>query len=162
MQSVKVSKLVKKFELELLTDGIAYTNRLIHESDVNRPALQLAGFFAYFDPTRLQVIGKVENTYLEQMSEADRTYSIQTLFSYTDIPCVVICREEMEPLPELLKCAIESKIPIFKAKYTTSEFLAEVITWLINHTHTHTYTHSQPHTKFLLAQQNTHTKSLKD
>ncbi|OON91681.1 MAG: serine kinase [Epulopiscium sp. Nele67-Bin002] len=130
MHSVKVSKLVKRYDLELLTEGIAYTNRYIRESDVNRPALQLAGFFSCFEPTRLQVIGKVESKYLEQMSTRDRVYSIQTLLSYKEIPCVVICREEIEPLPEFLECAMESKIPIFKTKYSTSEFLAEVITWL--------------------------------
>ena len=53
MYSVKVSKLIEHFKLEPLTPQIEYENREIKESDVNRPALQLAGFFDYFDPTKL-------------------------------------------------------------------------------------------------------------
>ena len=65
MYSVKVSKIIEHFKLEPLTPNVEYDNRQVTESDVNRPALQLAGFFDYFDPTRLQIIGKVEHTYLQ-------------------------------------------------------------------------------------------------
>ncbi len=128
--SVKVSKLVEKFRLELLTKGVPYEDRYIKDLDVNRPALQLAGFFAYFDPCRLQVIGKVESSYLEEMPSQERQKRLRKLFSYKKIPCLVLCRVEIEPLPEIIECAIENKIPIFKSNLPTSEFLAEAIRWL--------------------------------
>ncbi|OON98616.1 MAG: HPr(Ser) kinase/phosphatase [Epulopiscium sp. Nele67-Bin004] len=130
MYSVRVSKLVEHLDLELITKDIPYHDRYITESDVNRPALQLAGFFAYFDPARLQVIGKVESTYLEEMNETERRQRIRRLMAYTQIPCIVICRDEIEPLPVFLECAANSKIPVFKSNLTTSGFLSEAIRWL--------------------------------
>ncbi|MGL5676470.1 MAG: HPr(Ser) kinase/phosphatase [Cellulosilyticaceae bacterium] len=130
MYSVKVSKLVEHFDLEPLTPDVPYEDRTITESDVNRPALQLAGFFDYFDPTRLQIIGKVEHTYLEKMSDSDRDKCIERLFSYKEIPCIVICREEIVPFTKTLECAEKNGIPVFKTNDSTTSFLAEVNRWL--------------------------------
>ena len=130
MYSVNVSKLVEHFDLELLTPEVSYENRSITDSDVNRPALQLAGFFDYFDPTRLQIIGKVEQAYLEKMTEGERDQCIDKLLSYKEIPCIIICREEIQPYPKMLACAIQNGIPIFKTEDSTTSFLAEVNRWL--------------------------------
>lgn len=130
MYSVTVDQLKERFKLQLLTPEIEYAQRKITQCDVNRPALQLAGFFDYFDPTRLQIIGKVEWTYLEQMSEEERNMKIKRLMDYEDIPCIVICREEIEPSPYMLDCAKMSNIPIFKTNMATSSFLAEANRWL--------------------------------
>lgn len=130
MYSVTVEQLKGQFELELLTPDIAYKHRKITQCDVNRPALQLAGFFDYFDPTRLQIIGKVEWTYLEQMAEEERNKKIKRLMDYADIPCIVICREELEAFPYMLACAQKSGIPVFKTDMATTSFLAEANKWL--------------------------------
>ena len=130
MYSVKVSKIIERFKLEPLTPNVEYDNRQITESDVNRPALQLAGFFDYFDPTRLQIIGKVEHTYLQKMSQAERAQCIERLMSYKEIPCIVLCREEITPFPEMITCAEKYGIPIFKTCEATTSFIAEVNRWL--------------------------------
>lgn len=130
MYSVKVSKIIERFNLEPLTPNVEYDNRQITESDVNRPALQLAGFFDYFDPTRLQIIGKVEHTYLQKMSQVERAQCIERLMSYKDIPCIVLCREEINPFPEMIACAEKYGIPIFKTCEATTSFIAEVNRWL--------------------------------
>ena len=130
MYSVKVSKIVDHFDLEPLTPHLEFGDRTITESDVNRPALQLAGFFDYFDPTRLQIIGKVEHTYLEKMEEEARDQCIERLLSYKEIPCIVICREEIYPFPKMLECAEKNGIPIFKTNDSTTSFVAEVNRWL--------------------------------
>lgn len=130
MYSVTVDQLKERFKLQLLTPEIEYAQRKITQCDVNRPALQLAGFFDYFDPTRLQIIGKVEWTYLEQMSEEERNMKIKRLMDYEDIPCIVICREEIEPSPYMLSCAKTNNIPVFKTNMATSSFLAEANRWL--------------------------------
>lgn len=127
---VTVKQLFDHLELENLTPDISFEDRKITQCDVNRPALQLAGFFDYFDPTRLQIIGKVEWTYLEQMPEEERNMKIKRLMDYEDIPCIVICREEIEPSPYMLDCAKMSNIPIFKTNMATSSFLAEANRWL--------------------------------
>lgn len=130
MYSVKVSKLIEHFKLEPLTPNVEYDNRQITESDVNRPALQLAGFFDYFDPTRLQIIGKVEHTYMQQMAHEDRLKCIERLMSYKEIPCIVLCREEIDPFPEMIEYAEKNGIPLFKTHEATTSFLAEVNRWL--------------------------------
>ena len=58
--SMKLGKLIKDFELEVLRGVEHYEDVLIQREDVNRPGLQLVGFFDYFDDKRLQVLGKVE------------------------------------------------------------------------------------------------------
>ena len=126
MYSVTVEKMKDQLKLELLTPEIDLEERKITQCDVNRPALQLAGFFDYFDPTRLQIIGKVEHTYLEKMSEEERNKRIKRLMSYKEIPCIVICRgEELNIFPYMLECAKENNIPILKTDMPTSSFLAE-------------------------------------
>ena len=66
MQSVKLIKLVEKMGLINCTPEVAIDDIVLTEADINRPALQLAGFYDYFSSQRLQVIGNVENAYLEQ------------------------------------------------------------------------------------------------
>lgn len=130
MYSVEVSKFIEHFKLMNLTPTVDYKDRKITLCDVNRPALQLAGFFDYFDATRLQIIGKVEYTYLEKMKPDERDRRIEKLMSYTEIPCIVICREEIEPFSKMLECAKKNNIPIFKCDWPTTSFLAEANRWL--------------------------------
>ena len=130
MSSVKISKLIEHFNLESLTPCVEYGERTIKDLNVNRPALQLAGFFDYFDPTRLQVIGKVEYSFLEKMPEKERESRIERLMSYKEIPCLILCREETKPFPKMLECARKNQIPIFKTLEATTTFVAEVNRWL--------------------------------
>lgn len=131
MYFVTVKEMVDYFELEDLTPEVEYKDRKITECDVNRPALQLAGFFDYFDETRLQIIGKVESTYLEKMEDEEERYrAVEKFMSYTKIPCIVVCREEIIVDKYMLECAIEKGIPIFKSKLPTTMFVAEANRWL--------------------------------
>lgn len=131
MYFVTVEELFNYLELENLVPDISYKGRKIIESDVNRPALQLAGFFNYFDPTRLQIIGKVESTYLKEIEDEDeRRKRIKRFMDYEEIPCIIICREEVEADPYMLQCARENNIPIFKSDLPTSTILAEANRWL--------------------------------
>ena len=69
MNSVKLSKLISKMKLENLTASINCDKIRILQYDLNRPALQLAGFFEHFDNHRIQIIGHVEHTYMEQTTD---------------------------------------------------------------------------------------------
>ena len=64
--SVSLEKLIEQMELENVTSDVDVSRIDIVQTDVNRPALQLAGFFDYFDSGRIQIIGHVEHTYMEQ------------------------------------------------------------------------------------------------
>ena len=68
MASVKLEQIVEKMKLQNLTPEIDITDIKITQPDINRPALQIAGYFEHFDATRLQIIGFVEYTYMESLT----------------------------------------------------------------------------------------------
>ena len=92
MPSVTLESIIEKMKLEVLTPEIDISHIRIKQPDVNRPALQLAGFFDYFEAARLQVIGFVEYNYMETLSE-QRKVEIYDKLMNSEIPCVVFCRE---------------------------------------------------------------------
>ena len=109
MEGVAIEKIVKKLELKKLTEEMDLTGHRIVLSDVNRPALQLSGYFEHFEEKRVQIIGNVEYTYLQQL-EHDKKIDIYNQFLKYEIPCVIFCRD-LEPdeddLEEISAEAIE-------------------------------------------------------
>ena len=101
--SVKLSTIVKEHGLEPLHTSKDYETRLLTEADVNRPALQLAGFYNYFDPNRLQILGRVESTYLELKSDDERRQCFEELMKY-DLSAVVVCHGA-RAFPECIEMA---------------------------------------------------------
>lgn len=128
MASVPLSKLIEKMKLENLTSEIDVKSIRIKLPDINRPALQLAGYFEHFDATRLQIIGFVEYTYMENLDD-ERKYQIYDLLLSYDIPAVVFCRQ-LQPDPIFMERAIAHNVPILATSKSTSAFMAETIRWL--------------------------------
>ena len=128
MASVKLSRVVEKMKLKNLTPDIVIDNIKISQSDINRPALQMTGYFEHFDANRVQAIGFVEYTYMESMSQEDKETIYEQLLSFP-IPAVVFCRD-LVPDDLFIQKANEHKIPVFNSSKTTSSFMAEVIRWL--------------------------------
>ena len=116
--SVKLGQLIKAFELEVLRGAPGFEDILIQKEDVNRPALQLAGFFDYFDYKRIQMIGRVEATYLAQLSAGERRTSFDQLLA-RDIPCLIITRG-MDPFPECMELAERYNRTILRTQETLS------------------------------------------
>lgn len=127
-QSVRLGKIVKEFMLEKLVYAPEFDNILVTSTDINRPGLQLDGFFEYFGNERIQVIGKVEMTFLEKMSSQQRYKSLYELFS-RGIPCVIIARG-MEPFPEMVEVARKCRIPLLRTPEVTSRFVGNLIAFL--------------------------------
>lgn len=115
-------------ELKNLTPMVDLVNKEILVPDINRPALQLTGYFVHFDEERVQIIGYVEYTYLEQL-EKERKLEIYTELLSHKIPCIVYSRE-LQPDQELLEMATEKDIPVLQTVSATSAFTAELIRWL--------------------------------
>lgn len=128
MASIGLKKLIEKMKLENLTTDVDVSSKRLTQTDLNRPALQLTGFFEHFDAARLQVIGFVEHTYLEGLDEGRKHEMYEQILSY-DIPAIVYCRDLM-PDTYLLEAAAKRNIPILSTKQTTSAFMAETIRWL--------------------------------
>ena len=125
---VKLEKLIEKMSLKNLTPDLDLTQSEIQVPDINRPALQLTGYFDHFDSDRVQIIGYVEYTYLETLSDEKKKEMYTQLLSY-GILCIVYCRN-LEPDETFLQMANEMKVPIFQSSKQTSAFTAEVIRWL--------------------------------
>ena len=120
--SVKLGKIIKEFGLEVLRGGTGYENRAIETEDVNRPGLQLTGFFDYFDPSRLQVIGKVETTYLTGLTPEARRESFERLLSQ-DITALIITRG-IDPFPECMEMAERYDRTVLRSQETTSALMS--------------------------------------
>lgn len=128
VQKVSMSRIVEKMDLKNLTKAVDYSEIYVNQSDINRPALQLTGYFDHFDSERIQVIGFVEYTYLERLSQEEKIKVYRALFE-SKIPCLVFCRG-LEPDEDLLAIATENNIPVFATEKATSSFMAEAIRWL--------------------------------
>ena len=126
--SIKLSKITEQFDLEIINTGRNYDHCLIKADDINRPALQLLGFFDYFDPTRIQVLGKVEWTYLRGQQSEERRKSFDDFFR-KPIPCLILTRS-LEPFPELMEMAIKHQKTILRSKETTSLFIPNITAYL--------------------------------
>ncbi|MFI3176251.1 MAG: HPr(Ser) kinase/phosphatase [Eubacteriales bacterium] len=128
MQSVSLELIIEKMKLTNLTPELATEGIKITQPDINRPALQLSGYFEHYEATRIQIIGFVEYTYMQSMSEEHKETIFAKLLSH-DIPCVVFCRD-LQPDPLFLKIATEQNVVVLTASKATSSFMAEIIRWL--------------------------------
>jgi len=128
MASIALTRIIEKMKLENLTPEIDVKKYRITLAEINRPALQLTGFFENFDASRLQIIGYVEYSYMEHLSDEQKKESYEKLLEH-DIPCIVFCRD-LQPDPIFLETAIRHQVPILQTKKTTSSFTAEIIRWL--------------------------------
>lgn len=126
--AIKLSRLVEKFGLEVLNRGKNYENRLIRADDINRPGLQILGFFDYFDPSRIQVIGKVEWTYLSNQTAEQRRSCFDAFFS-KPFPALILTRC-LQPFPELTEMAEAHQKTILRTKEATSLFIPNLTDYL--------------------------------
>ncbi len=125
---VKLQQIVDEMDLKNLTPEIDLTEKEVLIPDINRPALQLAGFFDHFESDRVQIIGYVEYTYVETLSDEEKNATYEKLNSY-NIPCYIFCRG-LQPGPIFLQKASEAGIPVLITDKATSSFSAEIIRWL--------------------------------
>lgn len=129
MASVALTRVIEKMKLENLTPDIDVNTHRIMLAEVNRPALQLAGYFEHFDATRLQIIGYVEYTYMENMSDEEKRDIYDKLLGHEGIPCIVFSRE-LQPDEIFLETARRYQVPVLSTNKSTSSFMAEIIRWL--------------------------------
>lgn len=124
-KGLKIAEFVKVFQLEVLNAGSEFSTARLTVPDVNRPGLQFHDFYDYFDPRRLQVVGKAEDTYLKGLSPEQRRKCFDDLFLY-DIPALVIARG-LDCFPECLESARVNEKTVLRTQETTVEFTNHVI-----------------------------------
>lgn len=126
--TVTVKELAEKMNLRNLTQEIDLKSRFIEFYDINRPALQLTGFFEHFDDSRVQVVGHVEQEYLETLPEEVAKERFERLVSF-NVPCIIFSRSYEPPAFILSTCA-QSGVPCLVSPKTTSDLSSEAIRWL--------------------------------
>ena len=99
-ESVMLDKLASDLNLEIVYTGRGVVT--LSSMSVERPGLQLAGFFSYFDPSRIMVLGLSEHEYLRAFTPEERTAKISRLFDYGEVPCIILSRD-LPALPELME-----------------------------------------------------------
>jgi HPr kinase/phosphorylase len=127
MSSISIEDMIKVLDMEVVYKGKSLSID-IETSDINRPGLQFAGFFDYFAAERVQVIGKVEMTYLDSMEPDIRAERLERFFS-SGIPCVLISRN-MEVPQYLLGAAGKYGCPIIRSKKVTTSIIHRMINYL--------------------------------
>ena len=130
--TVPLQKLIDEFSLEVLFASTDMKTRPITSADVLRPGMQLGtGFYDYFDNARISILGKMENTYLEQKAPSERLQILDALFS-KDIPCLIITRG-LDVMPEILAAGQKYNVPVLRTDHSTSPFIAMLIAALNIH-----------------------------
>ena len=126
--TVKLTKIINEFNLEslYLPDG----DVLIDSADVNRPGLPISGFFEYYDPNSIQIIGKAEYTYLSNLSSEERTTKMRSLFEHK-VPALIFTRA-LPVHSDILSLAKDFHVPILRTPLMTSEFMSALIAYLNN------------------------------
>ncbi len=126
--SVELGKIIKEFNLETICATENLEKIKIVTNEINRPSLQITGFFDYFYNNRIQVLGKVEFSYLANMSSKERYSSLEKLFE-KDIPCLIVTRD-MDVYPEMKELSLKYNTPVLRTKNTTSRFISALIAYL--------------------------------
>ena len=126
--SVTLEKLIRELKLKNLTEEIDTKKIKILVPDINRPALQLTGFYEHFDHERVQLIGNVERAYLDHMDHDERMKVYEKLFSF-HIPCLLFARGYV-PDDEVIELAKKNGVAILVTERFTSDMTAEIIRWL--------------------------------
>ena len=124
--SVAVETLIKDFDLEVLIEGEKGVE--ITVNDINRPGLQLSGFYNYFAPERLQVVGKAEWSFIGDMSRELRRKRVDKYFSFNS-KCVVITRG-LEPHEEFIRAAKKNKTWLLRTTSVTTNFISKMTIYL--------------------------------
>ena len=128
MYGVTIQEFIDKMRLKNMTPEIDMEKAVLTHPDVNRPALQLAGFFDHFDNERVQIIGYVEQEYLRQMDQ-DRKIHIYDRLLEAKIPCLVYSRSQIPDENMLERCNYYD-VPCLVSDMPTSDLMAEIIRWL--------------------------------
>lgn len=122
---VPLQKLIRDFNLEELYLPEDASSIAITTSEINRPGLQLSGFFDYFDHQRIQILGKSEFAFLEQFSEEERETRVENYFATS--PAAVVITRNIDPTDRMLRLAEKHKVALLRTAEGTSSFMAGLI-----------------------------------
>ena len=128
MSKVRIYSIVNKLNLMNLTGEVDIEDCYVSSPDISRPSFQLIGFWEHFEPTRIQIIGNVEYSYMAQMKREDRLEAIKGLMS-RGVPAIIYARG-LRPEEEIVELATEYECPVLVSEKATGILSAELTRWL--------------------------------
>ena len=126
-ESVMLDKLASDLNLEIIYTGRGVVT--LSSMSVERPGLQLAGFFSYFDPRRIMVFGLSEHEYLRSFSSEERREKLSRLFDYGEVPCIILSRD-LPSVPELMEVVRKASCPLFRSPKVTTDLMSDLYIYL--------------------------------
>ena len=127
-RTVLLTKIIKDFNLEIIFAPENLDEIRLTRAEIHRPGLPLTGFFDYFDPLRMQILGLVESIYLEKLDPEVRYERIRAFMEKKPV-CIVLARD-IEPFSEMLDMSREFNIPLLRTKISTNSFVSNIISTL--------------------------------
>ncbi len=126
--SVPLSEIVNRLGLDKVYISENYEDTKISTVEINRPGLELTGYFEFFDNKRIQILGNTEFSYLGRFGSEAQRMVIDSIFSFGP-PAVIICRQ-IEPSNVILESAKLHKVSIFRTDENTSDLTARLVSYL--------------------------------
>ena len=128
MNTVKLQEIIDNFKLKVVYGEDVVPEAVVSSLEINRPGLQLVGYFDHFGEDRIQIMGSNEVEYLRNMSPEDRLEALDKFFK-CGFPCIVICRG-LPVFPEFEEVSTKYKTPVLSSGDVTSNFLSGIIGYL--------------------------------
>lgn len=128
LYSVSLSKIIDEFKLETIYLPDLPENIQVTSTGINRPGLQMVGFYDHYEANRLQIIGKVENLFVEQLPDEERQMRLEDFFKSR--PVGIIATSSITISEESISYAEKYKVPLLRTSTNTSEFMAALIAFL--------------------------------
>lgn len=132
MNELTIKELFDSCARELQMDWVAGkpgASRIVRVSEFNRPGLSLAGYFEFFRPERLQILGQGECAYLQTLDNARRLEMLGRVFGFKDVPGVIITHGN-EATPEVIEQSNRTGVPVFRSKLSTAHLIRELSAYL--------------------------------
>ncbi|WP_079527136.1 HPr(Ser) kinase/phosphatase [Halobacillus hunanensis] len=127
MNKVRTEHLLEQFNLEIVAgeDGI---HREIHMSDISRPGIEMTGYFKYYPKRRLQLLGKTELSYFNDLTHEQRRDRAEQLC--TDVTPGIVITRGMDIPEELSVAAKEGAVPLMRSPYKTTRVISRLTNFL--------------------------------
>ena len=126
--SVSFAKIIDEFHLEVIYLPDLPEELQVSCTRINRPGLQMVGFYDHYEQDRIQIIGKVEHLFISQMAAEERTRRLDDFFR--SAPAGVIVTTSIEISTEMVEMAEKYKVPLMRTSERTSPFMAALIAYL--------------------------------
>ena len=128
LYNVSLAKVIDQFHLETIYLPTLPENILIDCARVNRPGLQMVGFYDHYEQSRLQIIGKVENLFISQMDPEEKGRRLEDFFRSKPVGVIVTSSIEIDP--KTVAIAEKYEVPFLRTSERTSDFMAALISFL--------------------------------